>query len=162
MTDARKTDIHDHTKTNHQRLLDVVARLKPSDFDLPVYGGHDENDRHVRNVIAHLEAAAAGMLQNARAIAAGEDPVPPDFDLHRWNQSKVRKAAEVPVKALFDNIKRSHQKGLQFLEEIPAAHLRRRDRHALGDVLTVEGFMRRYAEHETHHASEIHAALQRD
>ncbi len=162
MTDASKTDIRDHTETNHQRLLDVVARLNPSDFDLPVYGGHDENEWHVRNVIAHLEAAAAGMLQNARAIAAGEDPVPPDFDLHRWNQSKVRKAADVPVKALLDNIERSHQKWMQFLEEIPVAHLQRRGRHALGDVLTVEGFMCRYAEHEAQHASEIHSALQRN
>ena len=162
MTSARKTDIRHHAKTNHQRLLNVVARLKPSDFDLPVYGAHHENGWHVRNILAHLEAAAAGMLQSARAIVAGEDPLPSNFDLHRWNQIKVRKAAGISEKVLLVRIERSHQNWMQFLEEIPDGDLHRRGRHALGDVLTVEGFMLRYAEHEAHHADEINAVLRND
>ena len=161
MPDAHKADIRAHIDTNHQSFLDVAASLKPADFDIPVYGGRDQHGWRVQSVIAHLAAAASGMLHSARAIAAGEDPVPPNFDLARWNQRSVQKAADVPAELLLDRIEQRHQEWMQFLDEIPSTHLQRRGRHARGDLLTVEGFMRRYAEHEAHHASEIRNALRR-
>jgi hypothetical protein len=102
------------------------------------------------------------MLHTAKEIASGQDPLPFDFDLARWNQITVKKAANKPAEILLEKLHRSHQEWLRFLDEIPVAHLHRRGRHGRGDVLSVEGFMRRYANHEARHASEIHEALQRD
>lgn len=161
MPDAYKADIRAYIETNHQDLLNVTASLKPTDFDLPVYEDHELHGWRVKSVIAHLADAASGMLHSARAIAAGEDPVPPDFDLTRWNKRSVQKAADVPTELLLDRIEQHHHEWMQFLDEIPSSHLHHRGRHARGDVLSVEGFMRRYAEHEADHASEIRNALRR-
>ena len=161
MPDVHKADIRAYIETNHQNLLNVGASLKPTDFDTPVYGDREQHGWQVKSVIAHLAAAASGMLHSARAIAAGEDPVPPDFDLARWNERSVQKAADVPTDLLLDRIEQRYNEWMQFLDEIPSSNLQRRGRHARGDVLSVEGFMRRYAEHEAHHASEIRNALRR-
>lgn len=161
MTDHRKAHIREHIKINHQKLLKVTARLRSADFELRVYGPHDPSDWTVHSVIAHLASAASEMLQNAQTIATGEDPIQPDFDVDRWNARMVHKAAPVPTARLLDRITRSNQKWLRFLDKIPNSHLNRRGRHGRGDILTVEGFMRRYANHEAHHATEISAALQR-
>ena len=161
-TSTRKADIREHITTHHQRFLDVANNLRSTDFDLPLYSGRNPDEWRVRGAIAHLDATAVALLHNAQAIAEGGDPLPLYFDLTRWNKNAVTKAIDMPVETLLTNVERSHQKWLQFLQEIPVSHLSRRGRHALGDVLSIEGFMRRYAEHEAHHATEIRVALRRE
>lgn len=161
-TSTGKADIREHIGTHHQCFLNAANTLRSTEFDLPLYSGRNQDEWRVRSAIAHLETAAAGMLHNAQAIGEGEHPLPLNFDLTRWNKNAVRKAIDMPVETLFTNIEGSHQKWLQFLQEIPVSHLSGRGRHALGDVLSMMDFMHRYAEHEAHHATEICMALRRE
>ena len=157
----RKHNIREHITKHHQKLLDVVHVLEPSDLDAPFYGNRSSSNCRVPSAIAHFTAAALGMLRNARAITTGEDPLPSHFALNRWIQSAVKNASNVPTDTFLAKLERIHQNWLNFLDKIPEAHLSHMGHHALGDVITIEGYMRRYAEHESHHANEIRLALRR-
>lgn len=159
MSPDTKAKLQKHITDDHQSLLDSVARLKSPDFNIPVYASKDPQTWRIHSVIAHLASASSGMLLSAKAVAAGKNPVPQDFELSRWNQRAVDNASEVPVTAFLDEINTSHKDWLAFLAHISPKHLRRRGRHARGDILSVAGFMRRHSKHEAQHAAEIYSAV---
>ena len=84
--------------------MDAVAELKPADFNLPAYAHNDPHGWSIHNLLAHLASACFGMMLTAKAIAAGENPVPKDFNLSRWNQRAAKKASQVPVRVLLNSI----------------------------------------------------------
>src|SRR5262249_34465245 len=88
----RKTEISQLLDDTRQTLKSVLDQLQTADWELQI----QETDQlwTVRQIISHLADAQRGMTGQIKRINAGEETVPPDFDLNRWNRRAVEKAAE--------------------------------------------------------------------
>lgn len=161
MTADRKATIRDHMDAAHAKILATLDSLSEDQWDVPVYSDEHDTAWTVRDLIAHLADSTKGQLRTVRMITSGEDPVPADFDLARWNRRALQKAADTSNADLAAAVRDNYQAWLHFLDEIPQADLDRKGRHPGGQTLTVEDFMRRFTTHEANHAADIQTALTR-
>lgn len=156
----RKASIREHMQRQHAESWPVLNDLSDADLAQPVYS-EEATGWTVRDVLGHLADSERGILGQVQRLIAGEVTVPEDFDLDRWNQSAVRKRAEVEVDQLLQDIENAYQDALTFLEDLEDQTLDLRGRHARGDTLSAEGFFRRMANHRARHATDIRESLQR-
>lgn len=156
----RKDAIRRHMISAHEDTWPVLTSLQPGDLVAPVYGDGDSLWT-VRELLGHLADAEGGLLGQVTRLVAGEVTVREDFDLARWNRSAVRKRAGLEMSELLDQINTAFQEALDFLEQVDEASLDLQGRHASGQSLTGEGFLRRIADHRREHVSDIRRALER-
>jgi hypothetical protein len=156
---ARKQAIADHMRQGHADTWPVLSTLKAADLPLRVFGD-GEAIWSVGDLVGHLADAEAGLLGQVRRLLAGKPTVPDDFDLDRWNRSAVRRSRARTFSDLLDLLLKAHQEALATLEATDDSLLDRVGRHGSGEVLSVEGFFRRMADHRRDHTEHIRRALQ--
>jgi hypothetical protein len=142
----------------HEETWPVLRSLQEDNYGEIVYR-EDEQMWQVKNVIAHLADSERGLLGQVKRLLAGEQTVPENFDLNRWNRSAVRKSANTPVAELLDQISEAYQELLQVLSGLDDDSLDKAGRHSSGRMLTVEGFFRRVLSHRSEHVADIQKAL---
>lgn len=153
----RKQEIRDYVTRRHEESWQVLQSLKPDEFDLPVYGDENEQGWTIRELVTHLAEAEGGLLTQAKRVVAGERPLPPDFDIDRWNKSAVRRRQDADWADLLASIQESHYKALEFLDELDESDLDLEGERP-NEVLSVEGFLRRMVNHRAEHVSDIKVA----
>lgn len=158
MMSERKQAIADHMRAAHEATWPVLTSLSEADRRQPVYG-EGEGEWKVADLVAHLADAEKGLLGQVQRLLAGKATVPDDFDLNRWNRSAVRRNRGRSHEELVEEIRTAHLEALRTLEQADEAALDLRGRHSSGEVLTVEGFFRRMADHRHEHTRDIERSL---
>jgi len=154
----RKQAIADYMRRSHAATWPVLSALTEAVLPLPVFGD-GEALWSIGDLVGHLADAESGLLGQVQRLLAGKATVPENFDLDRWNRSAVRRSKGRPLSDLLDLILKGHQEALTTLEATDEASLDRSGRHASGEILTVEGFFRRMADHRREHTGDIELAL---
>ncbi|MFQ5922703.1 MAG: DinB family protein [Anaerolineales bacterium] len=154
----RKEALRSHIELRHAETWPVLEGLKDSDLLVEVYSA-EEGTWSVKDLIGHLADGESGNLGQAKRLVAGEQTVPPDFDLDRWNRGAVRRAAETSPAELMRVIADSYTSALAFLESLDDRDLDKVGLHSSGEMLTTEGFLRRMVDHRLEHVTDIQAAL---
>lgn len=157
----RKQEIRDYVERRHEETWQVLESLSPEELELKVYGHGGDQGWTVRELVAHLADAEPGLLAQARRVAAGEPPLPPDFDINRWNRSAVRRRKDEPFEAQLRSIASAHEEALQFLGEVDESALDREGVRPGQERLTVEGYFRRMVDHRAEHVEDLQRARQR-
>ena len=153
----RKAKLREELARDRQSLLDAVAAL--SEEDLARSAGH-ESDWTVKDLIGHIAYAEGSMIPLAQGGAAGEArKQPPDFDIDRWNESRIRRAREQSVPQLLERLATSREQLLALLDSLSEADLDRPVYHPTQKDTTVEGIFHIIAGHERLHAQEVRAAV---
>ena len=151
----RKAKLREELARDRRFLLDAVAALTEADLGRPA--GH-ASDWTVKDLIGHIAYAEGSMIPLARGGAAGEAHAqPPDFDIDRWNDSRVRRAREQTVPQLLDRLASSREQLLALLDGLGDAELDRPVHHPTQRDTTVAGIFRIIAGHERLHAEELRA-----
>lgn len=154
----RKTRLRQAMAADHAAFMDIINRLTPEQWELPVPSETDAPWR-ARDVLAHVAVSEGGQLGQITRCAAGQITVPDDFDLTRFNRRSVQKQADRSVADMIAEVERGFVEVLATLDAMPEADLDKTGRHARGDTLTVEQFFRRIPEHRLTHAMELARAL---
>jgi hypothetical protein len=144
----------------HQESFTLLQSLSEADLSRPVYS-FEGGQWTVREVVAHLADSERGQVGQIQRLVKGEQTIPPDFDLARWNKRSVEKRAGQTLADQVAEIEAAYQKGLALLDTLSEADLDRRGRHPRGDEPSVEEFFRHLAEHRAGHAADIRASLER-
>lgn len=153
----RKARLREELARDRQFFLDAVAGL--TEQDLARSAGH-ASDWTVKDLIGHLAYAEGSMIPLAQGGAAGEArKQPPDFDIDRWNESRIRRAREQGVPQLLERLALSREQLLGLLDTLGDDDLDRPVYHPTQHNTTVEGIFRIIAGHERQHAEEIRAAV---
>lgn len=157
-TSNRKSELRDFIAALHTQSWPILKSLEDEDREKVVYPteGHQWT---VQKVVSHLADAETGMLGQARRAAQGKMTVPEDFDLERWNRSVARKSERNTMDGFRDQIMKTHVEILDFLDGLDDSTLDIKGRHSSGDILTIEGFLRRIASHRLEHTQDIQKAL---
>ena len=113
----------------------------------------------VRQLAIHLMISDKGQTSTAMGIARGEDPVPADFDLERYNRRSVEKRADAGLDDIRASLATSFAEREAWLDSLSDVDLEKRGRHGSGRVLSVEQIMQVMADHEREHANDIAKVL---
>ncbi len=156
----RTQSLQDHLNRVHAATWPVLSDLPAAAMGVTVYDS-EGGTWTVKDLLGHLADSEAGLLGQAQRLVTGEQTVPPDFDLARWNRSAVRRSKETTPAELLDKILVAHAASLKFLETLGDDQLDLVGRHSSGSMLSTERFIRRIADHRAEHVADIRAALAR-
>jgi len=157
MMSDRKQKILAHLSENRAVLNAVLDQLTPEQWETSIQDGDEHWTPH--NLLAHLFDAERGMVGQATRIAAGETPIPPDFDLDRWNRRAVKKMSDQTVADLRRSLAETRAAAVQAIEALPEAGLDVIGRHSSLQMLSVEAIFRLIGSHEHDHTAIIAAAF---
>lgn len=155
---SRKEALRQQILTDHAESLAVLKSLTTEQWAAPVPS--DEGAQWTaRDVLAHLAVSEGGQLGQVMRLLAGEQTVPSDFDLHRFNRGSVKKRAEKTVEELLAEIEATHTQVLAALDAVAEGDFDKAGRHARGDTITVAEFFTRITTHRRDHVEQLKQAL---
>lgn len=156
---SRQESIRQRLTADHAVCMAILNSLTEAQWPTPVPS--DEGAQWTaRDVLAHLAVSEGGQHGQIVRCLKGEEPVPADFDLTRFNRRSVQKQADKSIADLLNDIESGHAQILATLATITAdADFDKSGRHARGDVITVEQMFIRATQHRRAHAEEIQRAL---
>lgn len=136
-----------------ESVLDAVGDR----WEVQVYS--DGAQWNIRQLTIHLADSDKGQSRVVQAVAGGQDLIPPDFDIERYNLRMTEKRAEVTASEARASLSESRANFLEWLNEVDESLLDCSGRHASLRILTVEEFLNVMADHERSHARDIAAVL---
>lgn len=157
MSDQRKESVKDNLAKTRLKLRTLLMRLSEEQWNATVY--HDDVPWTVVQLVRHLVDAEQGHQTNIGRIREGGSGVPEDFDLSRWNRSRVKKMGEIGPKELMAELARNRARTLEILDEMADEDWAKEGRHPMGVVKDLEGFFNRIWEHESEHTADIAEAV---
>ncbi len=146
----RKNDLLTLLDQTRQTLKGVLDRVQPGDWEKQIQA--EDQKWTIRQIVSHLVDAQRGMTTQVSRIGAGEEPIPPDFDLNRWNRRAVEKAAGKTPQKLLSALDEGRVSLKQVVSGLSDEQLDRRGRHSSLRIMTVEEIIRQIGTHEADHA----------
>ncbi len=150
---ARTHDILKQLDQTRHTLRSVLDHLQLADWEKTI---QDEDQKWtVRQIVSHLVDAQRGMTGQISRISVGEDTIPPDFDLNRWNRRAVEKQADKTPQELVTALEDGRTALKQVVNGLTDDQLDRRGRHSSLRIMSVEEIIRLIGTHEADHARVI-------
>jgi hypothetical protein len=94
-----------------------------------------------------------------KGIATGEETIPADFDLERFNRRSVEKRAETSIEEVRSALATTAAERDAWLDTIDDATLDKQGRHGSMHILSIEKIMNVIADHDLDHANDISRVL---
>ncbi len=146
----RKSAILDLLDQTRQTLKGVLDHVVPDDWEKTVQ--EEDQKWTVRQILAHLVDAQKGMTGQIARINAGEEPIPPDFDLNRWNKRAVEKSAERTPQELLVALDEGRVTLKRTLDAMSDSDFDKKGRHSSLQIMSLEEIARQIGTHESDHA----------
>jgi hypothetical protein len=147
--------------SRHGESWAVIQALRPEHESVQVYG-NGTDPWNVHDVLAHLVDAETGVQAQINKLMAGEDAVPPDFDIHRWNRSVVRRGTDASLDDLRNRLLQAYEQVLGLLDELEEDDFNMRGFASPGRVRSVQELFLGIADHRLEHAMDIQRAIEGD
>lgn len=113
----------------------------------------------IRQLLTHLMLADAGHVRMVKAIAAGIEFIPADYDIDRYNKGSVQKNKNLTIEDCRQGLANSREEALSWIDEIDDSVLDIEGRHASLNILSIEKIFKIMALHEISHAQDIETHL---
>lgn len=162
MSEDKKVALKEHLNQARAQLLAIVEQIQARDlWDVPVQA---EGERWTAlQMLRHLQDAQLGLTGQLKRLVMGEQTVPQDFDINRWNarqQRKMEDASLTPDQAL-ESLAVGQQALFEFIDSIQDEDWAREGWQAgLQQMLPLERLIYVVGEHEAQHAAEMANALE--
>ncbi|MGD8813217.1 MAG: DinB family protein [Anaerolineales bacterium] len=147
--------------SRHGEGWTVIEALGPEHDSIQVYGD-DSDPWTIHDVLAHLVDAESGVQAQINKLVTGEDAMPPNFDIHRWNRSVVRRGTEISMDDLRSRLLQAYEQILELLEELGETDLDMRGFASPGRVRSVQDLLLGVADHRLEHTLDIQRVLKGD
>jgi len=155
----RKDLIRKHLASRHAESWKILLALRPEHASTQVYS-HASDNWTTQDVMAHLADSEIGLQLQVRRLVNGDDAVPPDFDLARWNRAAVSRRAESSLDELRSQVLQAHKQAIELLDEFEEDVLDMRGLVSTGEVLSVQELLHRIGDHRLEHANDIRRAIE--
>lgn len=124
-------------------------QLEDNAWETAVY--HEETQWTITDILRHLVDSERGMTNMMMQWQQGNDPVPPDFDLARWNNRVVQKSANKSPEELLENMRANRIDLLSFIDTLQDEDWEKKGRHASLRIMSIEEVCHLIADHERDH-----------
>jgi len=141
--------------TEARATLDHVLDHVGDQWDVQVYS--DGAQWTALQVLRHLAISDQAISNNIKIIAGGQEAIPADFDLERYNRRSVEKNSTMTVEAARAQLNTTRAAFLEWLGTLDDASLAKEGRHPMFQVISVRDHLKIMGRHEANHAHEIAA-----
>jgi uncharacterized damage-inducible protein DinB len=136
-----------------RQQLDQVLDAAAAQQDVVVFS--DGQGWTVRHLAVHLADADQGNSRQVMGIAAGQEVIPPDFDIDRYNRRTIEKRGAMTFAEARAALAASRAGLLAWLDTADDAALDAQGRHATLKIMSVADILDLMAAHERMHAADI-------
>lgn len=156
MVDARKSEVIEKLNLTRGNLFAFLAGLDEAAWETAVQS--EDAQWTIADLVRHLMNAESGMTGLIEQFKAGKDPVPPDFDRERYNQSRVKKTQALTPQELMAQMSANREHLLTVIESLEDGDWSKKGRHASLRIMTIEEVCHLIADHESVHLEEMKKA----
>lgn len=153
----KKLEIVQKLNDARQSLMLYFDDLKEADWETAVY--HEETEWTVTDILRHLVDSERGMTSMMAQWQQGNDPIPADFDLTRWNSRAIQKRASKTPEELLADLRTNRIDLLSFIETLQDEDWQKQGRHGSLRIMTIEQVCHLIADHESDHLRVIKEAV---
>jgi uncharacterized protein (TIGR03083 family) len=140
-----------------QELLTLLHSLTSAQWGMQVFSEGDNWD--VTALVTHLAEGERGMSIQVHKIRKGEETVPENFDLNRWNAGvRTRMGTRTPAE-LFALLEATRERTLATMASLRKDEWSLTGRHPSRGVITIAQYYETMAAHDRLHAQDIRKAL---
>lgn len=139
-------------------LIACLNGLPETAWQTPVFG--EGEGWSVANLVGHLIDSERGMSIHVHKIRKGEETLPPDFDLNRWNSGVQARIGDRTPAELLTALAATRAKTLEVMNSLQAAEWALRGRHPSRGEISVEEYYETIYLHEQMHLRDIQKATQ--
>lgn len=152
------TELQHKLAENRDALFALLKGLSEEEWEVPVYS--EDTIWTVSDMVRHLEGAERSMIALMVNIQQGGAGASEDFDLARFNASRIKKAKEKRPFALMADMQQNREDLLTFMASLTAEDWQKKGRHGSLNIMTIEEICTVIADHEAVHTADIKTALE--
>ncbi len=155
--EVRKQQIKQRLGHQREMLLAFLADLDAADWHTAVFPDDEEIDPPwtVADLVRHLADAEQSMTRLMQLIRDGGEGVPADFDLNRWNNSRLAKNRHKSLAAALAEMETNRAALFAFIDSLSEADLEKAGRHGRGTIMTIDQICILIAGHDKLHLADI-------
>lgn len=142
---------------SRQTFMQLLQSLDPAQWDVPVFSEGDVWT--IKTVVSHLLDSERGMSIHVHKIRKGEETLPPDFDLNRWNAAVSTRVGDLTPDELLAALQATRAKTLELLNKVQADEWELTGRHPARGTITIDQYYETIHGHEVTHTADIQNAL---
>ncbi len=116
----------------------------------------------VHQLAVHLMISDKGQTNTIKGIAVGEEIIPADFDLDRYNRRSVEKRVDATVDEVRASLIQTYAERDAWLDTLDDTILEKTGRHGSMRILSIAQILDVMADHERAHANDIARVLNID
>lgn len=157
----KKSSLKEELQAARQKLLGAIDGLNGEDWDIQVQSEGDHWT--VLQMLRHLQDAQKGLTGQLERLLAGQETIPRDFDVDRWNKRIQQKTAEAQLTAeqALANLETTLTHLYTVIDGIEDEGWAKTGwQSAVQREITAEEFIQVISRHEAAHAEEIANAVQ--
>lgn len=153
----KKESIKTKLVSTREDLLETITNIPENSLNVKV-SSHD-GAWSVVEVIRHLVSAEYGQTRLIEEITEGNEGVPSDFDLNRYNKRQISKLNDTSISDLINKFNQNRTHLITVLDKLTGEDFGKQGRHASLHMLTIEQIFHVIADHEKGHLDKIRKAL---
>jgi uncharacterized damage-inducible protein DinB len=153
----RKQTVLTKLETVRGSLLDMVETIEEPSWTQPVFS--ESAEWQVSDLLRHVVSAEHSMTRLIENIRDGGEGASADFDLTRWNASRVQKAKAKSIEDLTADLAQNRTYLLGVIDSLDEADLDKKGRHGSLRIMSIEEILHLIANHEQRHMADIQQAL---
>lgn len=138
-------------------LLDTAAAITADQWERKVFSESEE--WQVLDLFRHIVSAEQSMTRLIENIRDGGEGASADFDLTRWNDSRVKKVRHKTIGDLTVDLAQNRAYLLGVIESLGEDDWDKKGRHGSLRIMSIEEILNLIADHEEHHMEDIQAAI---
>lgn len=153
----QQTELKSKLAENRASLVALLQGMTEEQWQTAVYS--EETVWTVSDMVRHLEGAERSMIALMANIQQGGEGASADFDLARFNASRIKKAKEKQIPELMEAMEKNREDLLVFMDSLTEEDWQKKGRHGSLRIMTIEEICHIIADHEATHAHDIKEAL---
>ena len=153
----QQTELKTKLAENRAALFGLLNGLNEEDWQTAVFS--EETIWTVSDMVRHLEGAERSMIALMANIQQGGEGASEDFDLARFNASRIKKAKEKQPPELMADMEKNREDLLVFMDSLTEEDWQKKGRHGSLHIMTIEEICHIIADHEATHADDIAQAI---
>ncbi|MEZ4859807.1 MAG: DinB family protein [Caldilineaceae bacterium] len=157
MSASKCADWQEKLAASRQALLALLNSLQPEQWETPVFSEGDTWT--VTTVVSHLIDGERGMSIQVHKIRKGEETVPANFDLARWNAGVKKRMGNPSPAELLSGLEATRTKTLEGMNSLSDTEWALTGRHPARGMITIEQYYETIHGHELSHAADIRQAM---
>jgi uncharacterized damage-inducible protein DinB len=152
----RKETVLQKLETVRSSLLEMIGNIDDEAWSRPVFS--ESTEWQTSDLLRHIVSAEHSMTRLIENLRDGGEGASADFDLTRWNASRVEKAKAKSIEDLTADLGQNRSYLLGVIESLSNEDWDKKGRHGSMRIMSIEEILHLIADHESRHMEDIQNA----